>query len=133
MEVMACDVIRFYNKYINKGSDIDKSSGLQCVDLFKIFCRDVFSTYWATPNGCADGYWMYKNRWTDKFDAITGYKNYRNGDWVIWMSGSSSCPLSHIGMYLDGKIFGMRQGDNRLACVKRIDVTCSAGALRWKG
>ena len=98
----------------------------------------------ACPNDWAESYWTCKNGkgvvvqsvkdWQTKyFDLIDDYREFKNGDWVVWPSGSKSHPLSHIAMYYNGQQFGQRQyKDNRAFCLKDTDFSDAYGALRPK-
>ena len=122
----------FIEQWNGKGYDLDGSYGLQCVDGFKIFCRETIGKYWATPNGYADGYWYNRAEYTKYFEPIP-VGQFRDGDWVIWARGSKSHPNSHIAMYFQNFEFGMNQGGDRLFCLKRTDFSDALGALRWRG
>lgn len=124
----------FYDQYIGKSIDYDSAYGVQCVDGFKVFCQWAGIPVKATPNNWANGYWIYRDQlgYSQWFDYITDPALLRNGDWCIWDKGSS-CPLSHISMYYNGKFFGERQitGDPSFSLVSlQKDII---GALRWRG
>lgn len=126
----------FVDEYKGRAIDYDGSHGVQCVDLFKIFCAWTKQVpVYATPNGWADGYWYARNSlgYYKYFDYITDYKQYRDGDWVLWAYGSQSHPKSHVAMFYHGKEFGMRQSDGREACLKITNFSDSLGAFRWRG
>lgn len=132
----------FVDQYTGRNIDIDGVYGTQCVDGFKAFLLWAGVPIRPTPNNWAEGYWTCLDSngkpvqslidWENKyFDRIEPSK-VRNGDWCIWLKGSS-CELSHISMYYNGKYFGERQIVNdpsfSLVDLKRD----YAGALRWKG
>ena len=132
----------FVEQYNGRNIDIDGVYGTQCVDGFKAFLLWAGIPIRPTPDNWAQGYWTCLNAegkpvqslidWENKyFDRIEPSK-VRNGDWCIWLKGSS-CELSHISMYYNGKYFGERQIVNdpsfSLVDLKRD----YAGALRWKG
>ena len=124
----------FYDQYIGKSIDYDSAYGVQCVDGFKVFCRWAGIPVKATPNNWANGYWLYRDDlgYSQYFDYVEDPALLCNGDWAIWDKGSS-CPLSHISMYYNGKFFGERQitGDPSFSLVSlQKDII---GALRWKG
>lgn len=125
---------QFYNKYIGRGIDYDKAYGIQCVDGFKLACQELGIPVKATPNNWADGYWLYRNSlgYNKYFDYIYDYKDFKNGDWVIWKQGSASHPSSHIAMYYNGKSFGQNQGGNRSFNLKATNFNDALGALRPK-
>ena len=132
----------FVDQYTGRNIDIDGVYGTQCVDGFKAFLLWAGIPIRPTPNNWAEGYWTCLDGngkpvqslidWENKyFDQIEPSK-VRNGDWCIWLKGSS-CELSHISMYYNGKYFGERQivNDPSFSLVNlQADF---AGALRWKG
>lgn len=138
----------FVKAYTGKAIDDDGAYGVQCIDGMRILCKYIGIPAVITPSNWADGYWTCKNpngtinqntkAWQEKyFDKITGSKNFRNGDIVIWgrksiAGGSSSHPNSHVALYFDGKEFGENQGGNRGFCLKSTDFSDAMGALRPK-
>lgn len=131
----------FIAKYNGRRIDIDNSSGVQCVDAFKVFLRWIGAPMIPTYNGWANGYWtVQKDRKALEpyFDFITDPKKLQPGDWCIWDKGSS-CPDSHIAMFVNytssaktsAYVFSERQGGNREFRTKehKLDIL---GALRWK-
>lgn len=97
--------------------DVDGSYGVQCVDGFKKFLKWAGIPLWknTTGNSRASGYWIYRNSngLSKYFNFITGSNNFRNGDWVVWGSGSSH-PYTHIAMYYNGKEFGQNQHSKKV-------------------
>lgn len=124
---------KFVDDYMNGGYDIDGAYGRQCVDLFKIFCNDNWGTYTACPSGYADSYFTdYDNEpfIIEHFQKIEG-TDFKNGDWVVFSTGSQTAPNSHICMYYNGQAFGTNQYGNRNAAnLIDIDWSQAAGALR---
>lgn len=133
---------QFVEQYQGRNIDIDGVYGTQCVDGFKAFLLWAGIPIRPTPNNWAEGYWTCLDGngkpvqslidWESKyFDRIEPHQ-VKNGDWCIWLK-NSSCQLSHISMYYDGKYFGERQivNDPSFSLVNlQADY---AGALRWKG
>lgn len=103
----------FYNTWLYGGYDIDNSYGLQCVDGAKIWMNYFIGSWQATATGWAEGYATNKaNReWflSKGCTWITDTKKLKNGDLCVW-SKNSTYKLSHVGMYYNGKVFGMNQG-----------------------
>lgn len=135
----------FVAEYNGKAIDYDHAYDTQCVDGFKVGCAYLGIPVIATPNNWADGYWTGLNengtpnknclQWIAKyFDKIKDPNQFRNGDWVVWGRNgvSPSHPLSHIGMYYNGKCFGENQGGNRGFCLKATNFSDALGALRPK-
>ncbi len=129
----------FYEKYNTKYVDDDGAYGCQCVDLFRVFCREFGIPVKPTPNNYADGYWYSKDSlgYGKYFDYITDFKKFQDGDVVIWArtnqpGGSKSHPSSHIAFYYNGMEFGTNQGGDRSACLKKTDFSDALGALRLK-
>lgn len=135
----------FVKEYTGKAIAYDGPKyGVQCVGGFKVGCVYIGIPTQPCPNDWAESYWTCKNadgsinqntkEWQEKyFDLIRDYREFRNGDWVVWPSGSKSHPLSHIAMYYNGQQFGQRQyEDNRAFCLKDTDFSDASGALRPK-
>lgn len=124
----------FVSKYNGKAIDLDRAYGVQCVDGFRAWCRDVLGYSWPTKTGWASGYWEHRQDHAAEFDFITDPAQFQDGDWCIWRRGSKPCPSSHIAMYYQGKFFGQRQGtSDRAFCLRSISTSGIYGALRWKG
>lgn len=126
---------QFYAEYLNRAIDDDGAYGVQCVDGWRVFCREIGVPVKATPNNYADGYWYSKDElgYAQFFYYITDSVRFQDGDWVIWARGSKSHPSSHIAMYYLGQEFGENQGGNGAFCLKTTDFSDALGALRWKG
>ena len=126
----------FINQYNGSVVDYDGVYGAQCVDAFKIFCAWLGVAVRATKTGWADGYWYYRDEFKSVVEFITDPNAFEAGDWLIWAHGSS-CPSSHIGMYVSsngkgyGNIFSENQGGNSgFRTVKlKLDVL---GGFRFK-
>lgn len=125
----------FYEKYNGVAVDDDGAYGCQCVDLFRVACREFGVPVKPTPNNYADGYWYSREAlgYGKYFDYITSPKDFKEGDIVIWARGSKSHPSSHIAFFMPpNKEFGTNQGGDRSACVKVTDFSDALGALRLK-
>lgn len=128
----------FYKAVFGNSYDVDGVYGAQCVDGFKYFCKWASLPVVATPNNYADGYWYSKDSlgFSSYFHYVTNYKDFRNGDWVIWARGSTY-PSSHISMYYNGKMLGQNQhvwntnGRDGFSLIS-ANFSSSLGALRWK-
>ena len=138
----------FVMTYNGKAIDFDGAYGVQCVDGFKVGCVYIDIPPQPCPNNLAESYWTCKNadgsinqntkNWQEKyFDLIDDFRQFRNGDWVVWPRGCKSHPSSHVAMYYNGQEFGERQyEDNRAFCLKNTDFSDASGALRpklWTG
>ena len=135
------------NEWINshKGKiyDIDGVYGIQCVDLFKIFLKDIGYPNPSGPiggDGYADQIWYLRDRYKDYFDFVTG--ELKPGDILLWPKGHPECPYSHVAMY----VADSPKGNNRALFLGSnqgyehsngniVDISCngSLGALRYKG
>lgn len=125
----------FYEKYNGVAVDDDGAYGCQCVDLFRVACREFGVPVKPTPNNYADGYWYSREAlgYGKYFDYITDPKQFKEGDVVIWAKGSRSHPSSHIAFFVPpNKEFGTNQGGDRSACLKSTDFSDALGALRLK-
>lgn len=123
----------FYETYVGKAIDFDRYAGVQCVDAFRVWGAWADVPVGPTPTNWAEGYWTHRYQlgYEKYFDFITNKNDVRNGDWCIWLKGSS-CSLSHIAMYYNGQYFGERQNGNLFFCLANLQNDW-AGALRWKG
>ena len=130
---MSKTVYQFYTQHVGKIYDTDNAYGAQCVDGFSVFNQWAGLPDPATPNGWADGYWIYRDQlgFSKYFRYITDPRDLQNGDWVVWKRGSSH-NMSHIAMYYEGKEFGENQGSFRGFTLKETNFTDMAGALRWR-
>lgn len=132
----------FYNEYKGKTVDYDHSHGTQCVDGFKCFLHWIGAPVIATGTGWADGYWINRktNGLSKNFEFINKIKDFRTGDWVIWIgekephgyTPSKSHPKSHVSMFFEGKEFGESGSVPRGFTLKRTDFSDAVGAFRWK-
>lgn len=134
---------QIYNLLNGKQIDFDGVYGLQCVDGARVIFQKLGINPIPTPNNWANGYWTAKNangqtvqsvvNWQSKnFEKITGAKNFKDGDIVVWDYGSKSHPFSHVCMYYKDKAFGENQGGNRGFRLISTDFTDALGALRPK-
>lgn len=123
----------FYQEYVGKAFDYDNAYGVQCVDAFRVWGQWAGVPVPPTPDNWAQGYWIYRDQlgFSKYFDYITDKADLRDGDWCIWLKGSS-CSLSHIAMAYHGQFFGERQNGNLFFCLATL-ADDWAGALRWKG
>lgn len=131
----------FIETYNGKAIDDDGAYGVQCVDLYRVFCRWIGIAPYPTGTGWADGYWINRNSEAesyDNFDFIEDSGLLQKGDWCFWHRGSASCPSSHVAMFVEyngdgsAKFFGQNQTADRHACIVNIPLDIS-GAFRWKG
>lgn len=127
----------FIDIYKGKTIDYDGVYGSQCVDAYKVFCKWIKITPYATGNNYACGYWYGREAVKDIFNFIYSPTELKKGDWCIWDFGSS-CSSSHIAMFVDyaedgyGYFFGQNQKqDFKGFCTVKIKLDI-LGALRWK-
>lgn len=132
------------NSHLGKIYDIDGVAGIQCVDLYKIFLKDIGYPNPTRPIG-GDGYadYIWYNRdalgLSKYFDYVQG--ELKVGDIVIWAKNSPDCPSSHVAMYAGdaegmnrGLIFGSNQGTPHSAGnIMVLSCDGAIGALRYKG
>lgn len=133
----------FVQEYNGRAIDDDGAYGVQCVDGFRVGCKYLNIPVIPTPNNWADGYWTCLDKkgepspetaqWQETyFDRIERAENFRDGDWVIWPTGSASHPSSHIAMFYNGQEFSENQGGSRAFCLKQTKFSDALGALRPK-
>lgn len=120
------------------GIDIDHSGGTpQCVDGFKQFLQWLgYSNYnemGYAPSGWAESIWTTPApSLLANFDRITDYKQFQNGDWIVWPKQSNVFPNSHIAMYWNGQCFGMNQGSSNWNINYPNIMRYASGGFRWK-
>lgn len=127
----------FEKKYINKKTDVDKSFGAQCWDLFAAFERDNgIPITRCNTTGFVRDIWLNRNTngVLKYFDEVKP-SDIKEGDWVIWPSTYRLTPYSHIGMNVGkNQCFGQNQKPNdQTACVITLDMAKAYGGLRYKG
>lgn len=144
MNLPKIDPNEWIESHVGRIWDIDGAYGVQCVDLYKIFLKDIGYPNYNGPIG-GDG-WAH-SIWYNRealglgkyFDFIQG--PLKVGDIVIWGKGSSECPDSHVAMYAGDAegvnralIFGSNQGTPHSAGnILNLSCTGALGALRYKG
>lgn len=124
----------FYNKYKGKAIDTDGGYGVQCVDLFKQFTKDMWNIYnYNCTNGWASGLWIYRKDkpYYEKFIEVS-LDEVQNGDWIFWNNGSKSCPNSHVAMSYNGSFFGQNQNGKHAASLAKYSTDGVLGVLRPK-
>lgn len=107
--------IDYYNKMLNKGSDIDGHFGYQCWDGYADYCRYLGVPFAnCTVTGYAQDIWTQRktNGTLNYFDEVT---NMEQGDIAVFKI-TPSTPYSHIAMFHAdagggyGWFFGQNQG-----------------------
>lgn len=141
--------LQFYNETLGKSYEMDGAPAndpIQCADYFKKACATVCGTHWATGgDGYVDWWWYNRNnQHPEFFDFITDWKQFKNGDFVVWphkkRNASSPFPSSHIGMYWEKStgtkyLVGQNQPYKYITEKAEPDSVWAAalGALRFKG
>lgn len=134
---------KWINEHMGKIYDIDGAYGIQCVDLYKIFLKEIGypnPTRAIGGNGWAESIWYNRDALglSEYFDYIVG--ELQVGDIVLWGRGSRECPDSHVAMYAGdddgnrGIFFGSNQGTAH-SPGNLLSISCEGtlGALRYKG
>jgi len=92
----------FVNKYLGKAIDYDGSSGVQCVDLAKLYIDKVIG---AKPKAIGDAYCYYQDfdeTYLKKYFTIIKYKKgvkSERGDLVVWgQNYNGSSRFGHIAI-----------------------------------
>ena len=129
----------FYKKYKNTAIDYDGVAGVQCVDLFKLQCKELGKNLGAI-GGSGYAKEIYK-----RFSALGlskiftrysyGSKTLTYGDWLVWNSGALDCPDSHVAMFVGWNgsrilAFGYNQAGKRGASIVTISPHGLLGFLR---
>ena len=128
----------FYEQYKNTAIDYDGVYGVQCVDLFKIQCKELGKKIGAIGGS------GYAREIYHRFNALglskifsrhaTGSKSMVYGDWVVWERGSADCPDSHVGMFVGWngdrvKVFGYNQAGKATASIVSLTTDGLLGFL----
>lgn len=131
----------FIDQYNGQAIDEDGAYGVQCVDGYRVFCNWIGIGSYPTGTNRADGYWKLRYstpKSVENFNFISDIDSLQKGDWCFWEIGSSSCPGSHVSMFVGyaedkgyGYFFGENQGEFKgFQTVKiKLDIL---GAFRWK-
>lgn len=146
MSLVKINPTNWINSHIGTIYDIDGVAGIQCVDLYKIFLKDIGYPNPTRPiggDGYADQIWYRRDALglAPYFDYITG--TLKEGDIVLWAKGAMECPSSHVAMFVKddpsdpanrGIFLGSNQGTAHSTGVL-TSISCSGalGALRYKG
>ena len=133
------------NSHIGKIYDIDGVAGVQCVDLYKVFLKDIGypnPTRAIGGDGYADQIWYRRDALglSPYFEYITG--TLKEGDIVLWAKGSPECPSSHVAMFVKddpsdpanrGIFLGSNQGyAHSTGVLTSISCSGAIGALRYR-
>lgn len=131
------------NSHKGKIYDIDGVFGIQCVDLFKIFLKEIGFPNPTQPlggSGYADEIWYQRSKYANYFTFHTG--ELKPGDIVLWAKGAAECPDSHVAMFVKddpanpsrGIFLGSNQGyTHSNGNMVSISLSGSLGHLRYKG
>lgn len=143
MSLPKIDPDQWISSHKGKIYDIDGVYGIQCVDLFKIFLKEIGYPNPAGPiggDGYADQIWYLRDKYKNYFTFETG--ELKKGDIVLWAKGSPDCPYSHVAMFVEdspkagnrGIFLGSNQGyEHSNGNFVDIDLSGALGALRYKG
>lgn len=125
---------QFIKKYLGSKVDFDGNFGAQCVDLYRLYLRDVFDVP-QTPgvDGAKD---IIDNPGTLKVTRDSALADYSRGDVLIWGATSSNkyghvailveiyntkyfIVLEQDGFKQDGVKLAFRSRENLLGCLYR--------------
>lgn len=92
----------FVNKYNGKPVDFDGQLGIQCMDLYQQYNKDVVGGP-HIPSNAKD---VWNNYPKDKYDRIANTPNGvpQKGDVMIW-NGNVGGGYGHIGMFNEGNVW----------------------------
>lgn len=128
----------FYNKYKNTAIDYDGVYGVQCVDLFKLQCKELGKKLGAIGGSgyaCEIYHRFYLLGLSKIFSChAPRAKSMVYGDWVVWKRGSADCPNSHVGMFVGWngdrvKVFGYNQAGKSEASIVSLRTDGMLGFL----
>ncbi len=96
MSLVKINPTNWINSHIGTIYDIDGVAGIQCVDLYKIFLKDIGYPNPTRPiggDGYADQIWYRRDALglSPYFEYITG--TLKEGDIVLWAKGSPNVRL----------------------------------------
>lgn len=132
---MAMSMNNFYKKYNGKSIDIDGAYGYQCVDVAKAWFKEQGFSNYLRMGYCTDGWagslWTAPtNELASACERITGVKNFKNGDLIVW-GKTKATPSTHVALYYDGKAFGQNQ-PYKYCNLTNIDMSLAYGGWRIK-
>ena len=92
----------FIKKYNGKGTDFDGRYDVQCVDLAKVYLKEVFGItagYWGDAYAYYDNFSAHSEL-TSNFTRIANTPDFipQKGDIVVWSSSLSSNGCGHIAI-----------------------------------
>lgn len=121
----------FVQKYRGVGIDYDGSYGKQCVDLYRVYCKEVLQVPQSPPiSGAADIWTTYL---TDKFDQFVKVANNGpiKGDIVIWNKKMGN-GFGHVAIFLDGETTEFRSLDQNWTPQQcRIETHTYSNMIGW--
>ena len=119
----------FYAKYKGKAIDADGVYGAQCVDLFKIYLKELGDKNYARALG-GDGYAgriydRFEQLKYDKYFTKVSKNNLKVGDWIIWDK--------HVGLIIEKNgniitVFGQNQNGKSYGNNIKMNVFDDIGA-----
>lgn len=85
---------QFKEKWLGKGIDFDGSFGFQCVDVYRMYCKEVLNIPQSPPvKGAKDIWHTYLTKYFDRIENTpTGVPE--QGDIIIWDIGT----YGHVGI-----------------------------------
>ena len=137
----------FYRSTLGKTYEMDGAPArdpVQCADYFKKACLDVLGYHWATGgDGYVDYFWYNRASHAAEFDFVTDWRQFRNGDFVIWPHSKrdATTPFfySHIAMFWrksDGKSYMVGQNQPKKYVTEKVESdyvwSKALGAMRFK-
>ena len=95
----------FVQKYNGKKIDFDGLYGAQCVDLFRLYCKEGLGIKehtgsCSTSGGAKDLFLDYEKMQGERkyFSKVTG-KNFNAGDVLVW-DGTDKNKFGHVAIFL---------------------------------
>lgn len=94
------NLAEFVDKYVHTKVDYDKAFGVQCVDLFRQYCKDVLQyPHTGAVDGAKDLYEKYDQLPQEKFYFQRFELNPAPGDVAVW-GATKTNKFGHVAIVL---------------------------------
>lgn len=111
------ELVEFINKYLGKEVDYDGAYGVQCVDLFRQYCKDVLNVgHTGAVEGAKDLFLDYEKMDKEKlvFEKISGRTAGEYGDIAVY-DATESNKYGHVAIvisvrYMENLVFEQKGG-----------------------
>jgi len=121
----------FITKYNGKTVDVDNAFGGQCVDLYRLYVKEVLGFAQSPPvKGAKDIWDTYLSGYFIRY-SNTPLGVPQKGDIIIW--GKSYGPYGHVGIYYSGNVLNFKSFDQNDPVGSRCHIQSHSyrGVLGW--